>query len=137
MTRPRSFMDDIACVGLGVASPKSRMDQGESPATLATEPSLGAPPGPSAPRHAGGVGDQLAIHGIADAALEGPERLLGGLAAGHLVLEVVPPRPGVANLGHRSDVQRVVQPTVAASRETVALSLSRDASIGAVPLWEA
>src|SRR4029079_18230334 len=67
-----------------------------------------------------GVGDEMSPRDVAEAALEGADRLAWGLAFGELAVVVaaagaVP----VADLGDRRAVQGVVEPPVAAPRQPV------------------
>ena len=94
--------------GPGVASPKSR-PQGVEPATLAKSRPV-CPPGPV--WSASCVDEELAVDGVADAALERATRFFAGLALGELLLEEDAARGVVRDLRDRCDVQGVVEVAV-------------------------
>jgi hypothetical protein len=82
-----------------------------------------------------GVGLEAGEDGVADPALEGPERLFGSLALGELAVVVGPPvAVPVPDLGDCGHVDGVVEAPIPAPRQPVDLALSEDTSIGAVPL---
>ena len=81
-----------------------------------------------------GVGEELAVDGVADAALEGAEGFFAGLAFGELAPEVDASVGVVGDLGDRGDVEGVVELAVPAGVEPVAVLRALDASMGAVAL---
>src|SRR5664279_5846319 len=71
-----------------------------------------------------GVGEELAVEGVGDPALETTQRFELGLAGG-LLAPVVGPAVGVeADLADRGDVDHVVHPSVPGSGEPVAVLLA-------------
>jgi hypothetical protein len=72
-----------------------------------------------------GVGEELAVEGVGDPALEAAQRFELGLA-GRLLAPVVGPAVGVeADLADCGDVDHVVHPAVPGSGEAVAVLLAR------------
>ena len=119
--------------GPGVAGPKS-WRSGCEPAALESEPFPGCPPGPFSPGLAG-IGLEAGEDGVADLALEGPQRLFAGLSLGcFLVVVGAALAVLVPELGYRGHVDRVVDTPVAAQRQPVDLRFPEDTSTGAVPL---
>jgi hypothetical protein len=78
------------------------------------------------------VGHQLAVDDIRQSTLQAAQRLFGGLALGPFAFVVGAAFAfGVADLGHRHDVQGVVDPAVARARQAVAyLVAGRDVQRG-------
>lgn len=70
-----------------------------------------------------GVGDELAVDGVGDPALEAPQGLEWLLALGALALVVGPPVGGQSELCDRGDVDHVVDPAVAGPGEAVSVVL--------------
>ena len=78
---------------------------GRRPVTQAYESFPSVLPGPLL-----GVEEKLTVDGVADTPLEGAEGFFLGLALGDFAVEVgTPVGVGVAELGHRRDVEGVVE----------------------------
>jgi len=111
--------------GPGVAGPKS-WRAGCEPAALDAESFPGCPPGPLARAAAAwrAVGLEAGEDGVADLALEGPERLFVRFSLGQLLLAVraafAVPVPDPVDRGH---VDGVAVAAVAAQREPVNLAV--------------
>ncbi len=70
-------------------------------------------PGPLSAPHGGGVGDELAVDGVADLALESAQGFLLRLALGDAPVEVGPAvGVGLAKLADGDHVERVVELSV-------------------------
>jgi hypothetical protein len=82
-----------------------------------------------------GIGLEAGEDGVADLALEGPQRLFAGLSPGDfLVVAGAALAVLVPELGYRGHVDGVVDTPVAAQRQAVDLPVPEDTSTGAVPL---
>ena len=84
------------------------------------------PPGPTGSSvESSGVGDEGAVDDVGDLSLQRPDCFFGTLALGSFAVVVLAALTGVAELGDHGDVDRIVELTVAARVEPVALLLTR------------
>ena len=121
--------------GSGVTSPKRRCSGFSRPRWI-EESSLCVLPDP--PNSAVFEIDlELPPDGVADAALERPQRLFRRLALGELAVVVDAYRRVAGDLGDRDQVQRVVDLSVPAGLKRCRFFGPDDASIGAVPGYAA